>query len=43
MPFIVKEEMRIESGSAFNQGIDHLLTSVSLFIVGLTEAQDKSA
>ncbi|CDW89201.1 UNKNOWN [Stylonychia lemnae] len=37
MPFVIKEEVRLESGAAFNQAIDHLITSTSLVIVGLLE------
>ena len=35
LPFIVKDEMRIESAIAYNQSMDHLLTSLSLLSVGL--------
>jgi len=35
MPFIVKDEMRIDSAVAFNQSSDHLLSSLSLLGVGL--------
>ena len=35
MPFIVKDEMRIDSAVAFNQSTDHLLSSLSLLAVGL--------
>ena len=34
MPFIVKDEMRIDSAVAFNQSSDHLLSSLSLLGVG---------
>jgi len=35
MPFIVKDEMRIDSAVAYNQSVDHLLSSLSLLGVGV--------
>jgi hypothetical protein len=35
VPFIVKDEMKIESAHAYNQSSDHLLTSVTVLAVGV--------
>ena len=35
VPFIVKDEMKIESAHAYNQSSDHLLTSVTILAVGV--------
>jgi hypothetical protein len=35
LPFIVKDEMKIESAHAYNQSIDHLLTAVTVLAVGI--------
>lgn len=35
VPFIVKDELKIESAHAYNQSIDHLLTAITVLAVGL--------
>ena len=35
VPFIVKDEMKIESAHAYNQSIDHLLTAITVLAVGV--------
>eukprot|EP00347_Sterkiella_histriomuscorum_P011408 403372574 len=35
MPFVVKEQSRLESCSAFNQAIDHAFTALCLLLVGI--------
>jgi hypothetical protein len=35
VPFIVKDEMKIESAHAYNQSSDHLLTSITVLAVGI--------
>ena len=37
MPFIVRDEIKIESASAYNMAMDHAFTSIALILVGFME------
>ena len=39
MPFLVRDEIKFESGSAYSAGIDHFFTSLSLIIVAIFQQE----
>jgi hypothetical protein len=39
MPFVIKEEVKLESANAFTQAADHLLTCFCLIVIGTLEEE----